>query len=95
MLSAAENDLLTRTGPGTPMGEALRRYWIPALLSWEVAEADGPPVQVKLLGEALVMFRDSAGRIGLLEEFCAHRGTSLWLGRNEECGLRCVWHGWK
>lgn len=95
MLSAAENDLLTRTGPGTPMGEALRRYWIPALLSWEVAEADGPPVQVKLLGEALVMFRDSAGRIGLLEEFCAHRGTSLWLGRNEECGLRCIWHGWK
>ena len=95
MLSAAENDLLTRTGPGTPMGEALRRYWIPALLSWEIAEPDGPPVQLKLLGEALVMFRDSAGRIGLLDEFCAHRGTSLWLGRNEECGLRCIWHGWK
>jgi phenylpropionate dioxygenase-like ring-hydroxylating dioxygenase large terminal subunit len=95
MLSAAENDLLTRTGPGTPMGEAMRRYWIPALLSWEVAEPDCPPVRVKLLGEALVMFRDSAGRIGLLDEFCAHRGTSLWLGRNEEYGLRCIWHGWK
>jgi phenylpropionate dioxygenase-like ring-hydroxylating dioxygenase large terminal subunit len=95
MLSAAENDLLTRTGPGTPMGATLRRYWIPALLSREIAEPDCPPVQVKLLGEALVMFRDSAGRIGLLDEFCAHRGTSLWLGRNEECGLRCIWHGWK
>ena len=95
MLSREENDLLTRTGPGTPMGEVLRRYWLPALLSAEIPEPDCPPVQVKLLSESLVAFRDTEGRIGLLDEFCAHRGTSLWLGRNEECGLRCVWHGWK
>ena len=95
MLSREENDLLTRTGPGTPMGEMMRRYWIPALLSWEIPEPDCPPVRVKLFAEPLVMFRDSDGRIGLLDEFCAHRGTSLWLGRNEQRGLRCVWHGWK
>src|SRR6266404_3490454 len=95
MLSREENDLLTRTGPGTPMGEMMRRYWIPALLSWEIPEPDCSPVRVKLLGEPLVMFRDSDGRIGLLDEFCAHRGTSLGLGRNEQRGLRCVWHGWK
>jgi phthalate 4,5-dioxygenase len=95
MLSREENDLLTQTGPGTPMGEVMRRYWIPALLSREIANSDGPPVRVKLLGEALIMFRDTEGRIGLLDEFCAHRGTSLWLGRNEQGGLRCIWHGWK
>jgi phenylpropionate dioxygenase-like ring-hydroxylating dioxygenase large terminal subunit len=95
MLSREENDLLTQTGPGTPMGEVMRRYWIPALLSWEIAEPDSAPVRVKLLGEALIMFRDTEGRIGLLDEFCAHRGTSLWLGRNEHGGLRCIWHGWK
>ena len=95
MLSAEENELLTRTGPGTPMGETLRRYWIPAVLSWEIPEPDCPPVRVKLLDEPLVIFRDSDGRIGLLDEFCPHRGTSLWLGRNEQHGLRCVWHGWK
>ena len=95
MLSREENDLLTRTGPGTPMGEVLRGYWLPGLLSSEIPEPDCPPVQVKLLSESLVAFRDTEGRIGLLDEFCAHRGTSLWLGRNEECGLRCVWHGWK
>jgi len=95
MLSREENELLTRTGPGTPMGEAMRRYWIPALISWELPEPDCPPVRVKLLGEALVAFRDTEGRIGLLDEFCAHRGTSLWLGRNEQSGLRCIWHGWK
>ena len=95
MLTLEENELLTRTGPGTPMGELMRRYWLPAVLSWELPEPDCPPVRVKLLGEALVMFRDTEGRIGLLDEFCAHRGTSLWLGRNEQSGLRCVWHGWK
>ncbi len=95
MVTAQDNEMLTRTGPGTPMGEVLRRYWIPALMSWELAEPDGPPVQVKLLGEELVAFRDTNGRIGLLDEFCAHRRVSLWLGRNEECGLRCVYHGWK
>lgn len=95
MLLREENELLTRTGPGTPMGETMRRYWIPALLSREIPEPDCAPVRVKLLGERLVMFRDSEGRIGLLDEFCAHRGTSLRLGRSEQCGLRCVWHGWK
>jgi nitrite reductase/ring-hydroxylating ferredoxin subunit len=95
MLSPEENRLLTETDPGTPMGETLRRYWQPALLSWELPEPDCPPVQVKLLGEHLVAFRDSSGRVGMLEEFCPHRGASLWLGRNEEGGLRCVFHGWK
>jgi len=77
------------------MGETMRRYWLPALVSSELAEPDGPPVRVKLLGEALVAFRDTQGRVGLLEEFCPHRRVSLWLGRNEESGLRCVYHGWK
>jgi phthalate 4,5-dioxygenase oxygenase subunit len=95
MLSRPENELLTRTGPGTAMGEAMRRYWIPALLAREIAESDGPPVRVRLLGEDLVAFRDSDGRIGLLDEFCPHRRASLFFGRNEECGLRCVYHGWK
>ena len=95
MLSREENELLTRTGPGTAMGEVMRRYWIPALLAREIAEPDGPPVRVRLLGEDLVAFRDSDGRIGLLDEYCPHRRASLWFGRNEECGLRCVYHGWK
>jgi phenylpropionate dioxygenase-like ring-hydroxylating dioxygenase large terminal subunit len=73
----------------------MRRYWIPALLSEEIPEPDGPPARVKLLGEELVAFRDTQGRIGLLGEHCAHRGTSLYFGRNEECGLRCIYHGWK
>jgi nitrite reductase/ring-hydroxylating ferredoxin subunit len=94
MLTQAENDLLTRTGPGTPMGEVFRRYWMPALLSWEVEEPDCTPVKVTLLGEKLIAFRDTAGRVGLLNELCPHRCTSLWLGRNEEHGLRCAFHGW-
>jgi nitrite reductase/ring-hydroxylating ferredoxin subunit len=73
----------------------MRRYWVPALLSREVAEPDGPPVPVRLMGEELVAFRDTQGRLGLLAEHCAHRGTSLTYGRNEECGLRCIYHGWK
>lgn len=77
------------------MGELIRRYWIPALLSEEIPKADCPPVRVRMLGEALVAFRDSLGRIGLLGESCAHRGTSLYHGRNEQCGLRCIYHGWK
>jgi nitrite reductase/ring-hydroxylating ferredoxin subunit len=95
MLSREENELVTRTGPGTPMGDVLRRYWMPILLEREVAQADGEPVRVQVLGEKLVAFRDTNGRIGLLDEFCPHRRVSLWLGRNEECGLRCVYHGWK
>src|SRR3954463_6679547 len=95
MLPPKENELITRVGLGTPMGNAMRRYWIPACLSWEIAEPDCPPVRVRLLGEDLVAFRDSEGRIGLVDEFCPHRRVSLYFGRNEECGLRCVYHGWK
>lgn len=95
MLSREDNEILTRTDRGTPMGDLLRRYWIPALLSEEVPETNGAPARVSMLGEKLVAFRDSDGRVGLLGEHCAHRGTSLFYGRNEECGLRCVYHGWK
>ena len=95
MLTQEQNEALTRTGAGALMGDLLRRYWIPALHAWELPEADCAPVRVKLLCEPLVAFRDTAGRIGLIEEFCAHRGVSLWFGRNEEHGLRCPYHGWK
>jgi phenylpropionate dioxygenase-like ring-hydroxylating dioxygenase large terminal subunit len=95
MLPKEQNELLTRTGSGTSMGELIRRYWIPALLSEEIPEPNYPPAQVRLLGEELVAFRDSEGRIGLLGEHCSHRGSSLFYGRNEECGLRCIYHGWK
>ena len=95
MLSREDNEIVTRVGPGTPMGKTLRMYWMPALLSHEIAEPDSAPVRVRLLGEDLVAFRDTAGRIGLLEEFCPHRRVSLYFGRNEECGLRCIYHGWK
>ncbi|MEX2598961.1 MAG: Rieske 2Fe-2S domain-containing protein [Dehalococcoidia bacterium] len=95
MLTVQENETLTRVGPGTPMGELMRRYWMPALLSEEIAEPDCPPVRVKLLGEQLVAFRDTQGRVGIFQELCTHRGASLWFGRNEESGLRCVFHGWK
>ena len=95
MVNQQENELMTRTNAGTPMGEVMRRYWLPAALSTEIPEPDCPPVRIGLLGEKLVIFRDTQGRIGLLSEFCAHRQASLFLGRNEECGLRCVFHGWK
>ena len=95
MLSIQNNELITRVGPGTPMGEAMRRYWIPALMDFEVPEPDCDPVRVRLLGEDLVAFRDSKGRIGLLPDACPHRRVSLYFGRNEEEGLRCVYHGWK
>ena len=95
MLSVHENETITRVGQGTPMGELMRRYWQPVLLSWELPEPDCPPVRVRILGEDLVVFRDTSGRVGLVDERCAHRRTSLWLGRNEEDGLRCVFHGWK
>ena len=95
MLSREENALVTRVSPGTPMGNAMRRYWIPALLSHELDEPDGAPVRVRLLGEDLIAFRDTQGRIGLMDELCPHRRASLFFGRNEECGLRCVYHGWK
>lgn len=95
MLSREENDLLTKVGPGTPMGELLRQYWLPVLLSTELPARDGPPLRVRLLGENLITFRDSAGNIGMLGNNCPHRGASLFFGRNEEQGLRCVYHGWK
>ncbi|HVW70578.1 MAG TPA: Rieske 2Fe-2S domain-containing protein [Steroidobacteraceae bacterium] len=95
MLSAEDNEILTRVGPKTPMGELMRRFWVPALMSEEIAENDGTPVRVLLLGERLVAFRDTQGRVGLLEESCPHRRTSLALGANEQCGLRCLYHGWK
>src|SRR6266508_211675 len=95
MLSKEENELLTRVGPGTPMGTMFRRYWLPACTVAEVAEPDCDPVRVRLLGENLVAFRDSSGRVGMLPEGCPHRGVSLFLGRNEEGGIRCLYHGWK
>jgi phthalate 4,5-dioxygenase len=95
VLSAEDNEILTRVGPGTPMGNLLRRYWMPACLSSEIPEPDGAPARVRLLGEDLVAFRDTDGQIGLIEEQCPHRGASLFYGRNEECGLRCTYHGWK
>jgi len=95
MLRQQQNDLLTQTGPGTPGGQFFRSYWLPALLAEELPENECPPVRVKLLSERLVAFRDSEGRYGLIDEFCAHRGVSLWFGRNEEGGLRCPYHGWK
>jgi phthalate 4,5-dioxygenase len=95
MLTREENELVTRTGPGTPLGALMRRYWLPALLSEELAEPDGDPQRVRLLGENLVAFRDTAGRVGLLAEACPHRCASLVYGRNEEAGLRCIYHGWK
>jgi phthalate 4,5-dioxygenase oxygenase subunit len=94
MLSKEENEILTRVGPGTMMGDLMREYWLPFLYSWEVAP-DGPPLRVRLLGEDLIVFRDSEGKLGLLGAHCPHRGAALFFGRNEECGLRCVYHGWK
>ena len=94
MLSATDNELMTRVGAGTPMGELIRQYWIPFLFSWEI-EADGSPERVRLLGEDLLAVRDSSGSAGLIAEQCPHRGASLYFGRNEKDGLRCIYHGWK
>jgi phthalate 4,5-dioxygenase len=95
MLSSQDNEVLTRVGRDTPGGQLLRRYWLPVCLSAELGENDGAPVRTKVLGESLVAFRDTNGEIGLITEECPHRGASLFYGRNEECGLRCVYHGWK
>jgi phthalate 4,5-dioxygenase oxygenase subunit len=95
MLKTEINELLTQTGAGTPAGDLFRRYWLPALHAEELPEDDCPPVRVKILSERLIAFRDSEGRYGLMDEFCAHRGVSLWFGRVEEGGLRCAYHGWK
>ncbi len=95
MLTKEDNELLCRVAPGTPMGEVFRRYWLPAIRSIDLPEPDCAPMRVRLLGEDLVAFRDSNGRVGLLAENCSHRRASLFYGRNEECGLRCIYHGWK
>jgi phthalate 4,5-dioxygenase len=94
VLTHEQNELICRVGPGTRMGAVLREYWLPALLSEEV-NADGEPLRLKLLGEDLIAFRDSQGQVGLLGNHCPHRGASLFFGRNEQGGLRCVYHGWK
>ena len=95
MLTAADNELLTRVGPGTSMGQLLRQFWTPFLRSADLPEVDGTQKRVRLLGEDLVTFRDSNGTVGLIEENCPHRGASLFFGRNEFCGLACNYHGWK
>jgi phthalate 4,5-dioxygenase len=95
MLSATDNDLLTKIGPGTPMGNVMREHWLPVVQSHEIPESGGDPQRVRLLGEDLILFRDTSGRLGLLANSCTHRGASLFYGRNEEDGLRCVYHGWK
>jgi len=95
VLSHEDNELLCRIGPGTPMGDLIREYWFPALPSREFPESDGDIKRMRLLGENLVMFRDSEGRVGALAEACPHRGASLYFGRNEQCGIRCPYHGWK
>jgi phthalate 4,5-dioxygenase len=95
MLTREQTRILTESGPQTPMGSLFRRYWIPLLLAAELPENEGPPVRAKVLSERLLAWRDSSGRYALMDEFCAHRGVSLWFGRNEENGLRCPYHGWK
>lgn len=95
MLTASENEMLCRVEGDAPMGRLMRRHWVPALLSEQVAKPDGAPVRVQLFGEKLVVFRDSNGKLGLLGESCPHRKASLVFARNEDCGLRCLYHGWK
>lgn len=95
MLTREENDLITRTNPGTPLGDMMRRFWIPAFMASEIRENDGAPIRFKLLGEDLIAFRDTSGKVGVMEEYCPHRGASLALGRNEDGGLTCIYHGWK
>ena len=95
MLTHEENDLLCRVEGDAPMGQLMRRHWIPVALTEEVSEPDGTPVKARILGEDLVVFRDTNGKVGVMDEYCPHRRVSLVLGRNEECGLRCLYHGWK
>jgi phthalate 4,5-dioxygenase len=94
VLSKEDNEALCRVGPGTLMGNLLRRYWTPAMLASELPEPGGAPVKVRLLGEDLVAFVDDEGKVGLVDQHCPHRGASLYFGRNEDCSLRCVYHGW-
>src|SRR5215510_6432414 len=94
MITSAQNDRLTRVGPGTPGGELLRRYWQPLLPAAEITAAS-PKKRIRIMGENLLVFRDGAGRIGCVEEFCKHRGASLYYGYVEDDGIRCCYHGWK
>jgi len=95
MLNTQENEYMCRVGPGTPMGNLIRQYWIPALMPSELPVADCPPVRLRLLGENLIAFRTTSGAVGVVQNACPHRGASLFFGRNEEEGMRCVYHGWK
>src|SRR5436189_6412364 len=95
MLSATDNELMCRVGPETPMGKFLREYWIPALLPEELPSPDCPPIRLRLLNENLIAFRVTSGAVGIIQNSCPHRGASMFFGRNEEEGLRCVYHGWK
>jgi phenylpropionate dioxygenase-like ring-hydroxylating dioxygenase large terminal subunit len=95
MLSKEDNELITRVGPGTVMGTFMRQYWLPGILSTELPGPDSDPLRIRLLGENLIAFRDTQGKVGIVQENCPHRGASLFFGRNEEAGLRCVYHGWK
>src|SRR5688572_20138427 len=95
MLPKQDNEIVTRVGPGTPMGNLMRQYWLPAMMSAELPSPDCPPLRVRLLGENLIAFRTTSGAVGVIQNACPHRGASLFFGRNEEEGLRCVYHGWK
>jgi phthalate 4,5-dioxygenase oxygenase subunit len=95
MLNAKDNAFLTQVGAGTPMGTYLRRFWTPLLLADKLPHPDCPPVEARMFGEDLVVFRDTAGKIGIVQALCPHRQAPLFYGRNEEHGLRCLYHGWK
>jgi nitrite reductase/ring-hydroxylating ferredoxin subunit len=95
MLSIEDNELVTNTDKGTPMGEAFRRFWLPVMLASELPTPDCEPVRLTILNEKLIAFRDTDGRVGIVDAYCPHRGAPLFYGRNEENGLRCVYHGWK
>jgi phthalate 4,5-dioxygenase oxygenase subunit len=94
-MRAEDNERLARVGPGSPAGEMLRRYWHPVLLASELPASDSAPLRVRILGEDLIAFRDSAGEVGLVDAYCPHRRAPLFFGRIEDCGIRCVYHGWK
>src|ERR1700737_1856086 len=95
MLSKEDNEFLSQTNSGTPMGELFRRFWLPALVPSELPAPDCDPIRFRILGEDLIAFRATNGQVGFLGQHCPHRGASLFFGRNEEAGLRCVYHGWK
>jgi phenylpropionate dioxygenase-like ring-hydroxylating dioxygenase large terminal subunit len=95
MLSKEDNELITNTNKGTPMGELFRRFWLPVALQSELPGPDCTPVRVKVMNEDLIAFRDTSGNPGLVDAYCPHRGAPMFFGRNEEDGLRCVYHGWK